>query len=76
MRRALELAALAEGRTSPNPLVGALVLDQTSTDGFKGFVGTEMEASGQFPHFGVKRTSDSESTQQIRLESMPEIDVH
>ena len=28
MRRALALAALAEGRTSPNPLVGALVLDR------------------------------------------------
>jgi len=27
MRRALSLAALGEGRTSPNPLVGALVLD-------------------------------------------------
>ena len=27
MRRALQLAALAEGQTSPNPLVGALVLD-------------------------------------------------
>ena len=28
MRRALALAALAEGRTSPNPLVGAVVLNQ------------------------------------------------
>ena len=28
MRRALALAALAEGHTSPNPLVGALVLDR------------------------------------------------
>ena len=27
MRRALQLAALAEGQTSPNPLVGAVVLD-------------------------------------------------
>ena len=26
MRRALQLAALAEGSTSPNPLVGAVVL--------------------------------------------------
>ena len=26
MRRALALAALAEGHTSPNPLVGAVVL--------------------------------------------------
>ncbi|MEC7382007.1 MAG: bifunctional diaminohydroxyphosphoribosylaminopyrimidine deaminase/5-amino-6-(5-phosphoribosylamino)uracil reductase, partial [Cyanobacteriota bacterium] len=28
MRRALQLAALADGRTSPNPLVGAVVLDK------------------------------------------------
>ena len=27
MRRALQLAALADGQTSPNPLVGAVVLD-------------------------------------------------
>ena len=27
MRRALQLAALADGHTSPNPLVGAVVLD-------------------------------------------------
>ena len=27
MRRALQLAALAEGEASPNPLVGAVVLD-------------------------------------------------
>ena len=27
MHRALQLAALAEGQTSPNPLVGAVVLD-------------------------------------------------
>ena len=29
MRRALQLAALGQGRTSPNPLVGAVVLDAT-----------------------------------------------
>ncbi|MEY4759798.1 MAG: hypothetical protein RLZZ268_1296, partial [Cyanobacteriota bacterium] len=27
MQRALQLAALGAGRTSPNPLVGAVVLD-------------------------------------------------
>ena len=27
MRRSIQLALLAEGRTSPNPLVGAIVLD-------------------------------------------------
>ena len=29
MRRALALAALADGHTSPNPLVGAVVLDSS-----------------------------------------------
>ena len=29
MRRAIQLALLAEGKTSPNPLVGAIVLDST-----------------------------------------------
>ena len=29
MRRAIQLALLAEGRTSPNPLVGAIVLDSS-----------------------------------------------
>ena len=27
MRRAIQLASLAEGTTSPNPLVGAIILD-------------------------------------------------
>ena len=29
MRRAIQLAFLAEGKTSPNPLVGAIVLDSS-----------------------------------------------
>ena len=45
MRRALQLAALAEGRTSPNPLVGAVVLD---ADGR--LVGEGFHARAGQPH--------------------------
>ena len=37
MRRALSLAALAAGRTSPNPLVGAVVLDADGRLAGEGF---------------------------------------
>ena len=37
MRRALHLAALAEGQTSPNPLVGAVVLDAQGVLAGEGF---------------------------------------
>ncbi|MFM7312537.1 MAG: bifunctional diaminohydroxyphosphoribosylaminopyrimidine deaminase/5-amino-6-(5-phosphoribosylamino)uracil reductase RibD [Cyanobium sp.] len=37
MRRALQLAALAEGCTSPNPLVGAVVLDAAGVLAGEGF---------------------------------------
>lgn len=37
MRRALQLASLAEGRTSPNPLVGAVVLDHQGRLAGEGF---------------------------------------
>jgi diaminohydroxyphosphoribosylaminopyrimidine deaminase/5-amino-6-(5-phosphoribosylamino)uracil reductase len=42
MRRALQLAELGRGRTSPNPLVGAVVLDAHGTlvgEGFHGRAG-------------------------------------
>ncbi|WP_114994122.1 bifunctional diaminohydroxyphosphoribosylaminopyrimidine deaminase/5-amino-6-(5-phosphoribosylamino)uracil reductase RibD [Synechococcus sp. UW179A] len=45
MRRALQLAALAEGRTSPNPLVGAVVLDSD----FR-LVGEGFHARAGLPH--------------------------
>ncbi len=45
MRRALQLAALAEGSTSPNPLVGAVVLD---SDGR--LVGEGFHARAGQPH--------------------------
>ena len=48
MRRALDLAALAEGRTSPNPLVGALVLDHTGR-----LVGEGFHARAGEPHAEV-----------------------
>lgn len=48
MRRALQLAALADGCTSPNPLVGAVVLDATGT-----LVGEGFHARAGEPHAEV-----------------------
>ncbi|WP_254939361.1 bifunctional diaminohydroxyphosphoribosylaminopyrimidine deaminase/5-amino-6-(5-phosphoribosylamino)uracil reductase RibD [Cyanobium sp. Morenito 9A2] len=48
MGRALELAALGEGRTSPNPLVGAVVLDASGQ-----LVGEGFHAAAGQPHAEV-----------------------
>ena len=48
MRRALALAALAEGRTSPNPLVGAVVLSREGR-----LVGEGFHARAGEPHAEV-----------------------
>ncbi|MEA5441217.1 bifunctional diaminohydroxyphosphoribosylaminopyrimidine deaminase/5-amino-6-(5-phosphoribosylamino)uracil reductase RibD [Cyanobium gracile] len=48
MARALQLAALAEGRTSPNPLVGAVVLDAGGQ-----LVGEGFHARAGGPHAEV-----------------------
>ena len=48
MRRALDLAALAEGQTSPNPLVGAVVLDRQGR-----LVGEGFHARAGEPHAEV-----------------------
>jgi diaminohydroxyphosphoribosylaminopyrimidine deaminase/5-amino-6-(5-phosphoribosylamino)uracil reductase len=48
MRRALALAALGEGRTSPNPLVGAVVLDAAGE-----LVGEGFHARAGEPHAEV-----------------------
>ncbi len=48
MGRALELAALSEGRTSPNPLVGAVVLDPRGQ-----LVGEGFHAAAGLPHAEV-----------------------
>ena len=48
MRRALQLASLAEGRTSPNPLVGAVVLDHQGR-----LVGEGFHARAGQPHAEV-----------------------
>ncbi|WP_269623284.1 bifunctional diaminohydroxyphosphoribosylaminopyrimidine deaminase/5-amino-6-(5-phosphoribosylamino)uracil reductase RibD [Prochlorococcus marinus] len=53
MRRVLELASLADGQTSPNPLVGAVILDvnnQLVGEGFHSLAGephAEVEALAQ-----------------------------
>ncbi|MFN9945155.1 MAG: bifunctional diaminohydroxyphosphoribosylaminopyrimidine deaminase/5-amino-6-(5-phosphoribosylamino)uracil reductase, partial [bacterium] len=48
MERALQLARLAEGRTSPNPLVGAVVLDAAGR-----LVGEGLHAKAGEPHAEV-----------------------
>ena len=48
MRRALQLAALADGQTSPNPLVGAVVLDACGE-----LVGEGFHARAGDPHAEV-----------------------
>ena len=48
MHRALALASLAEGQTSPNPLVGAVVLDRWGT-----LVGESFHARCGLPHAEV-----------------------
>lgn len=48
MRRALHLAALGQGRTSPNPMVGAVVLDAGGT-----LVGEGFHARAGAPHAEV-----------------------
>ncbi len=48
MQRALQLASLADGETSPNPLVGALVLDARGT-----LVGEGFHSKAGMPHAEV-----------------------
>jgi diaminohydroxyphosphoribosylaminopyrimidine deaminase/5-amino-6-(5-phosphoribosylamino)uracil reductase len=57
MRRALSLAALGEGRTSPNPLVGAVVLDasgQLSGEGFHARSGEPHAEVGALAQAGAR----------------------
>jgi diaminohydroxyphosphoribosylaminopyrimidine deaminase/5-amino-6-(5-phosphoribosylamino)uracil reductase len=57
MRRALALAALAEGRTSPNPLVGAVVLDgegQLVGEGFHARAGEAHAEVGALAQAGAR----------------------
>ncbi len=49
MRRALQLASLAEGCTSPNPLVGAIILDETGK-----LVGEGFHVRAGMPHAEVE----------------------
>ena len=62
MRRAIQLASLAEGKTSPNPLVGAIVLDSDGGlvgEGFHSGAGNahaEIEALAQAGEKSVNGT--------------------
>ena len=49
MRRAIQLALLAEGRTSPNPLVGAIVLDSSGR-----LVGEGFHTGAGNPHAEIE----------------------
>ena len=49
MRRSIQLALLAEGRTSPNPLVGAIVLDSSGR-----LVGEGYHTGAGNPHAEVE----------------------
>jgi diaminohydroxyphosphoribosylaminopyrimidine deaminase/5-amino-6-(5-phosphoribosylamino)uracil reductase len=57
MRRALQLAALGEGRTSPNPLVGGVVLDaagQLVGEGFHARAGESHAEVGALAQAGAR----------------------
>ena len=57
MRRALQLAALAEGQTSPNPLVGAVVLDAQGAlvgEGFHAKAGQAHAEVGALAQAGAR----------------------
>ena len=56
MRRALQLAALADGQTSPNPLVGAVVLDaqgELAGEGFHARAGEPHAEVGALAQAGI-----------------------
>ena len=54
MRRAIQLALLAEGKTSPNPLVGAIVLDSSG-----GLVGEGYHSGAGNAHAEIEALSQS-----------------
>ena len=54
MRRALQLASLAEGRTSPNPLVGSVLLDKDGR-----LVGEGFHSGAGSPHAEVEAISQA-----------------
>ncbi len=54
MRRSIQLALLAEGRTSPNPLVGAIVLDASGR-----LVGEGFHSGAGNPHAEIEALSQA-----------------
>ena len=54
MRRAIQLASLAEGQTSPNPLVGAVVLDANGR-----LVGEGFHSGAGKPHAEIEALSQA-----------------
>ena len=68
MRRALALAALAEGRTSPNPLVGALVLNREGRLVGEGFHARSGEPHAEVGALAQAGTAAADGTLIVTLE--------
>ncbi len=68
MSRALQLADLAEGETSPNPLVGALVLDSKGTLVGEGFHSSAGKAHAEVEALSQAGFSAKEGTLIVTLE--------
>ena len=68
MRRALALAALAEGRTSPNPLVGAVVLNREGRLVGEGFHARSGEPHAEVGALGQAGTAAAGGTLIVTLE--------
>ena len=68
MRRALALAALAEGRTSPNPLVGAVVLNSEGRLVGEGFHARSGEPHAEVGALAQAGTAAADGTLIVTLE--------
>jgi len=68
MRRSIQLALLAEGRTSPNPLVGAIVLDSSGRLVGEGFHSGAGSAHAEIEALDQAGEKASEGTIVVTLE--------
>lgn len=68
MQRCLELAARAEGRTSPNPMVGAVIVDESGTVVGEGFHEKAGEAHAEVVAFAEAGERAKGGTLYVNLE--------
>jgi|AGTN01.1.fsa_nt_gi riboflavin biosynthesis protein RibD len=68
MRRCLDLAARAEGRTSPNPMVGAVIVDESGTIVGEGFHSKAGEAHAEVVAFQQAGERAKGGTLYVNLE--------